>query len=106
MKLIAAPLLIRVSRHARRPQLSQLPVVIINRLRTPRTIDHRISNRATVRCPHFAAVVELLIAVVMTRRTRSEGAGNSTKLRARMFSVAIDTTNPGRFMRLDRRGLK
>ena len=56
VKLVAAPLLIRISRQAHHRQLSQIPLLIIDRLRAPRTIHHRITKRATVRRSHLAAV--------------------------------------------------
>ena len=101
MKLIAAPLLIRVIRKSHDAELSQLPVFMVNRLRAPRTLHHRISKRATVRRPNLAAVINPRITVSVTLRTRRQRARRRTKLNALMFSMTINTADSRRFMRLE-----
>ena len=51
----------------------------------------------------FATIEHLLIAIVVTCRTRLERALLRAKLRALVFSVAIDTPDSRGRMRLDRR---
>ena len=95
MKLIAAPLLIRIRRLARGPELSQIPLFIIDRLRTPLPVNQRITKRATVRRPDFA--------VVVTSSTRIERALLRAKLRTLVLSVTIYTPDSRGRVRLDRR---
>ena len=106
MKLVAAPLLVRICRLALSPELSQLPIFIIDRLRTPRTIYDRITKRAAVWSSNLAPVVESLITVVMTCGTRRKRTSFRTKLHALMLCVTINTTDPGRRVRLDHRRFK
>ena len=106
VKLITAPLFISVRRLARGPELPQLPIVIADRLRTPRTIYHRITKRAAVRRANLPPVVEFLIPIVVTRSTRSKRAGLSTELRTLVFCVTINTTDPGSLVWLDHRRFK
>lgn len=101
MKLVAAPLFIRVSRLACNSELSQVPAFVIDRLRTPRTIHNRITERAAVRRADFAAVVELLIAAGMTLRARRKRARGRTKSRAFVFRMAINAPDSRGFVRLD-----
>ncbi len=103
MKLVAAPLFIRIRRQARGPKLSQLPIFITNRLRTPRTIHHRITECAAVRCSNLPPVVKLLITVVVTRGTWGKRSSLRAKLRALVLCVTINTTNPRGLVWLDHR---
>ena len=59
-----------------------------------------------MRRPNLATVVEFLIAVVVTLRTRIERAFRRTKLRTAVLRMTIDTTDPRRLVRLDHRRLK
>ena len=103
MKLIAAPFLIRIRRLTRGPELSQIPFLIIDRLRTPLPIYHRITKRAAVRCADFATIEHLLISVVMTSSTRIERALLRAKLRTLVLCVTINTPDSRGRVRLDRR---
>ena len=106
MKLVAAPLLIRIGRQTHHRELSQIPLLIVDRLRAPLSIHYRVSKCPTVRRANLATVVEFLIGIVVTLRTRIERALSRTKLRALMLRMAINTTDSRRFVWLDHRRLK
>ena len=59
-----------------------------------------------MRRPNPATVVEFLILVVVTLRTRLQRAFRRTKFRALMLRMTIDTTDSRSFMRLDHSRLK
>src|SRR5215212_3909944 len=101
MKLVTAPFLLRVSRLARTSKLPQIPLLIVDRLRAPRTIHHRITKRPAVRRPNLAPVKEFLIAFDVTRCTRTQSARGRTKRCSLMFGVTRNTTNARYFVRLD-----
>ena len=101
MKLVAAPLFIRITRLTRNSELSQVPTLVVNRLRIPRTIHNRVTKRASVRRSDFAPVVDLLIRVRVTLGAGSERACGRAKPRAFVLRMTIDTPNPDSFMRLD-----
>ena len=106
MELVAAPLIVSVSRLARNTEFSQVPAFVVDRLRTPRTIHKRITKRAAVRRADFPPVVHLWIGVCMALRTRSECARGRTKPRAFVLRMTIDTPDPRSFVRLDHRSHK
>ena len=57
-----------------------------------------------MRRPNLTTVIELLITIVVTLRTRSQRARRRTKLRASMLRVTINTADTRRFVWLDHRG--
>jgi hypothetical protein len=101
MKLVAAPLLIRVSRQSHNAEFPQTPLLVVDRLCAPFTIHDRITKRATVRRSNLATVVNFLIAIIVTLRTRREGARRRTEAHALMFGMTINTADTRRFMRFD-----
>ena len=103
MKLIATPLLIRLTRQSYDAELPQRPLFIVDRLRAPLSIHHWIPKRATVRRPNLSTVINFLIAIIVTLRTRCQRAGNRAEAHALMFSMTINATNGSCFMWFDHR---
>jgi len=93
MKLVAAPLLIRVGRLTNRRKFSQRPIVIADRFRTPPTIHDWITECAAVRCPN--------LAVGVTASARSQRRLCRTEVRTAMLVVTINAANARGFVRLD-----
>ena len=103
MKLVAAPLFIRITRLTRNSELSQVPTLVVNRLRIPRTIHNRVTKRASVRRTDFAPVVDLLIRVRVTLGAGSERACGRAKPRAFVLRMTIDASDPRSVVLLDYR---
>ena len=103
MKLIAAPLVVSVGRLTRRSEPTQIPLLIVNRLRTPDIVHNRITKRPTVRRPDLPTVVELVIVVGVALRTRIERALSRTEIGSPVFCMTIDTTDSRSLVRLDHR---
>ena len=59
-----------------------------------------------MRCPHATAVVDVLIAIVMTTRAGRKRGVAGIKLRVLVFRMTVSTSDPGSDVRLDHRRFK
>jgi hypothetical protein len=108
MKLLAAPLIIRVSGQAFELQrrLALRHFVDVEACPLPTTVDNRIAKGPTVWSCHSLAVVGFLVLIVMALKTGKQRTVDGTELSTSMFAMTINATEACRHVRRNYRRRK